>query len=61
MSARRSAMIPLTPFGATAREAAMVLVVIDTQTHTRRTFVVPVKAGHASPEPARIIAYTPRG
>ncbi len=39
----------------------MVLVVIDTQTHTRRTFVVPVKAGHASPEPARIIAYTPRG
>lgn len=38
----------------------MVLIVIDTQTDARRIVMVPVKAGSASAEPARIIAYAPR-
>ncbi len=46
--------------GAQAREAAMVLIVIDTQTDARRIVMVPVKAGSSSGEPARILAYAPR-
>ncbi len=38
----------------------MVLIVIDTQAHTQRTVMVPVKTGHPSAVPARIIAYRPR-
>ena len=38
----------------------MVLSVIDTQAHTQRMVMVPVKAGHLTPGPARILAYRPR-
>jgi hypothetical protein len=38
----------------------MVLVVIDTQTLTRRTLLVPVRMGDPLEEPARILAYRPR-
>ncbi len=34
----------------------MVLIVIDTQTHTQRTVLVPVKADHGTPGSARILA-----
>jgi hypothetical protein len=35
----------------------MVLIVIDTQAHTHRTVMVPVKASRPSTEPALIIAH----
>ncbi len=38
----------------------MVLIVIDTQAHTQRTIMVPLKTAHASAEPAQVIAYRPR-
>jgi hypothetical protein len=38
----------------------MVLIVIDTQAHTRRTVMVPVKAGTMISSPARILPYKPR-
>ena len=38
----------------------MVFIVIDTQAHTQRTIMVPVKTGCASAEPAQVIAYRPR-
>jgi hypothetical protein len=39
----------------------MVLIVIDTQAHTQRTLMVPVKAGYHTPGPAQILAYKPQG
>ncbi len=38
----------------------MVLIVIDTQAHTQRTIMVPVKAGHLSAEPAHVIEFKAR-
>ncbi len=38
----------------------MVLIVIDTQTHTQRTVMMPATAGYLTPGPARVLAYRPR-